>query len=73
VYCHLSFEYSDYRANYPTHGMLTRSKIFAVKTGQPRFFLKIWEFEKRNLYLTKFQKKITKVLYKAFLNLILTV
>jgi hypothetical protein len=28
------FEYSDYRANYPTHGMLTLSKIYAVKTRE---------------------------------------
>jgi len=31
------FEYSDYRANYPTHGMLTLSKIYAVKTRRPLF------------------------------------
>ena len=30
------FEYSDLRANYPTHGMLTPSKIYAVKTRHPR-------------------------------------
>jgi hypothetical protein len=32
------FEYSDLRANYPTHGMLTLSKIYAVKTGRPLLF-----------------------------------
>jgi len=31
----LNFEYSDLRANYPTHDMLTLSKIYAVKTGHP--------------------------------------
>jgi hypothetical protein len=31
VYCHLGFEYSDYPANYTTQGMLTLSKIYAVK------------------------------------------
>jgi hypothetical protein len=31
----LKFEYSDLRANYPTHGMLTPSKIYAVKTRHP--------------------------------------
>jgi len=36
-YCHLEFEYSDLSANYPTHYMLTLTKIYAVKTGQPRF------------------------------------
>ena len=32
------FEYSDLRANYPTHGMLALSKIYAVKTGHPLKF-----------------------------------
>lgn len=33
----LNFEYSDLRANYPTHDMLTLSKTYAVKTGRPHF------------------------------------
>ena len=37
-YCHLKFEYSDLSANYPTHYMLILTKIYAVKTGQPRVF-----------------------------------
>jgi hypothetical protein len=32
----LRFEYSDLRANYPTHDMLTLSKIYAVNTRHPR-------------------------------------
>jgi hypothetical protein len=39
VYCHLNFEYSDLRANYPTHDMLTPSKIYAVKTIHPQLFV----------------------------------
>lgn len=35
-YCHLKFSYSDLSANYATHYMLTLTKIYAVKTGQPR-------------------------------------
>jgi hypothetical protein len=41
-YCHLKFEYSDLSANYPTHYMLTLTKIYAVKTGQPRVMLQIY-------------------------------
>ncbi len=36
-YCHLWFEYSDLRANYTTHGMLTPTLPAAVKTGRPLF------------------------------------
>jgi hypothetical protein len=47
----LMFEYSDYRANYPTHGMLTLSKIYAVKTKTPpkNFGLLNWEIGKSTL------------------------
>jgi len=31
----LKFEYSDLRANYPTHDMLTLSKTYAVKAKHP--------------------------------------
>jgi len=33
----LKFVYSDLRANYTTHDMLTLSKIYAVKTRRPQF------------------------------------
>ena len=36
VYCHLRFSHSDLSANYATHYMLILTKIYAVKTGQPR-------------------------------------
>ena len=36
VYCHLSFEQWYLRADCTTHDMLTLSKIYAVKTRQPR-------------------------------------
>ena len=36
VYCHLKFSYSDLTANYATQYMLTLTKNYAVKTGQPR-------------------------------------
>ena len=35
-YCHLKFTYSDLTANYATQYMLTLTKNYAVKTGQPR-------------------------------------
>ena len=38
-YCHSKFGYSDLRANYPTHDMLTPTLPAAVKTGRPRFTL----------------------------------
>lgn len=37
MFRHLKFEYSDLRANYPMHDMLTLSKTYAVKTGRPHF------------------------------------
>lgn len=39
-YCHIKFSYSYYTANYATQYMLTLTKIYAVKTGQPRLFFK---------------------------------
>jgi len=38
-YCHLKFSYSDLTANYATQYMLTLTKSYAVKTGQPRFLV----------------------------------
>lgn len=34
---HLKIEYSDLRANYPTHDMLILTLPYAVKTSRPRF------------------------------------
>ncbi len=34
---HLEFEYSDLRANYPTHDMLILTLPYAVKTSRPQF------------------------------------
>ena len=36
-YCQLDFGYSDLRANYPTHDMLTLTLPYAVKTGRALF------------------------------------
>ena len=46
-YCHLKFSYSDLSADYATHYMLTLTKNYAVKTGQPREQLAIdnWQLE----------------------------
>ena len=35
-YCHLNVEFSDLSANDPTHYMLTLTKNYAVKAGQPQ-------------------------------------
>lgn len=35
-YCHIKFSHSDSTANYATQYMLTLTKNYAVKTGQPR-------------------------------------
>ena len=40
-YCHLKFSYSDSTANYATQYMLTLTKNYAVKTGQPRMNRKV--------------------------------
>jgi hypothetical protein len=52
------FEYSDSRANYPTHGMLTLSKTYAVKTGQPHHCCKpqASRFRQATKQLTKLLK-----------------
>ncbi len=56
VYCHLEFGYSDLRANYPTLGMLTLSKIDAVKTKHPRV---VEEFTCSQVYaFTSFRRQL---------------
>ena len=44
-YCHLMFSYSDLTANYATQYMLTLTKSYAVKTGQPRKKLVVGSFQ----------------------------
>ena len=61
-YCHIEFEYSDLSANYPTHYMLTLTKIYAVKTGQPRnlFLCVKYRFNRENLPTCQTACKFTK-------------
>ena len=59
-YCHSKFGYSDLRANYPTHDMLTPTLPAAVKTGRPLFRKKGWSRKTKRAAYVKREDKFTE-------------
>jgi hypothetical protein len=66
----LCFEYSDLRANYPTHDMLIPSKTYAVKTIHPHIQLMLKQLRTRKSKAISWVFNNISIAFPCFLTIL---